>query len=146
MTSAVVSVFGWAHQGRREVLFLEWDRAAPPIMMDGGVHFLRVTRHGNIRMGHVGSWHLQMENGRPVLLLENFSCDVDLPLHQLRFACAEWPFMRDENGVGRRRIRYLGRCTMGYSSSRCCLMQCASSPALPEEDFDGDWVFVRLEP
>ena len=58
-------VFAWRHEGRRELLFLEWDR---PSSMDGWCHFLRKTRSGRYVLGHVGSWHVRPK------ALEFWSC------------------------------------------------------------------------
>ena len=147
MTSAMVSVFAWRHQGRREMLFLEWSRPGTPCMQ-GQCHFLRVTRNGFYRMGHEGQWQLRLSGEGPVLDLLNFRCEAYYcirvhPLIRFTYQAHDPLYMRDGEG---RRIRYLGRCTLGWCTARCIMMQVPvdSDPSL-EFDED-DWVLVRLEP
>ncbi|OLP74648.1 hypothetical protein AK812_SmicGene45755, partial [Symbiodinium microadriaticum] len=85
----MVSVFAWRHQGRREMLFLEWSRPGTPCMQ-GQCHFLRVTRNGFYRMGHEGQWQLRLSGEGPVLDLLNFRCEASKLSTQLKsLSCAK---------------------------------------------------------
>ena len=125
------------HDGHQGVF--AWEGAALPGMGSALKHgwvvplFEKISKR-QIRPGPCGQLACAAEGFR-VLELHNFACDADpgTRIHPpIRFAYQPWdpPEMRDTEG---RRIRYFGRCTLGFSTTRCIIDASPLDEAVAEE-------------